>query len=87
MGFKDGGEDAERFRRAAYDGKVRTAPSLLLRSAFADAVCLRDPANNIKIAKARSKGRIDAASATVLAVAEGQRIMSRPTRQARMAWA
>jgi len=87
MGFRDGGEDAERFRRAAYDGKVKTTPSLLLRSAFADAVCLRDPANNIKIAKARSKGRIDAASATVLAVAEGQRIVARPVRQARMAWA
>lgn len=83
QGFRDGGEDAERFRRAAFDGKVRTAPSLLLRSAFADTVCLRDPANNIKIAKARSTGRIDAASATVLAVAEGVRQTARPQRSAR----
>ncbi|MEM1039395.1 MAG: terminase TerL endonuclease subunit [Pseudomonadota bacterium] len=88
QGFRDGGEDCERFRRAAYDGKVRSQPSLLLRSAFADAVCLRDPANNLKLAKARSTGRIDAASATVLAVAEGARIMGRPmARGGRVVWA
>jgi phage terminase large subunit-like protein len=88
QGFRDGGEDCERFRRAAYDGKVKTLPSLLLRSAFADAVCLRDPANNLKLAKARSTGRIDAAAATVLAVAEGARIMGRPhSKGGRVAWA
>ncbi|QDY70310.1 terminase [Qingshengfaniella alkalisoli] len=88
MGFKDGGEDAERFRRAAYDGKVCSAPSLLLRSAFADAVCLRDPSNNIKLAKARSNGRIDAACAAVLAVAQGARILGRPAAKGgRVLWA
>ncbi len=88
QGFRDGGEDCERFRRAAYDAKIKTAPSLLLRSAFADAVTLRDPANNLKLAKARSTGRIDAAAATVLAVAEGARIMGRPnTKGGRIAWA
>ncbi|MEO3415733.1 terminase TerL endonuclease subunit [Roseovarius sp. CAU 1744] len=87
FGFKNGGEDCERFRRAAYDGKVQTAPSLLLRSAFADAVCLRDPANNLKLAKARSTGRIDAAAATVLAVAQGARMMGRPAHHGgRIAW-
>lgn len=85
QGFRDGGEDCERFRRAAYDGKVKSRPSLLLRSAFADAVVLRDPANNLKLAKARSMGRIDAASASVLAVAEGARRMGRPSRAARAA--
>jgi len=88
QGFRDGGEDCERFRRAAYDGKVKTKPSLLLRSAFADAVCLRDPANNLKLTKARSTGRIDAVSATVLAVAEGARMMGRPlSKGGRIAWA
>jgi phage terminase large subunit-like protein len=88
MGFRDGGEDCERFRRACFDGKVKTAPSLLLRSAFADAVTLRDPANNLKLAKARSTGRIDAASASVLAVAEGARLTARPARKPRaMVWA
>jgi phage terminase large subunit-like protein len=78
QGFRDGGEDCERFRRACYDGQVRAAPSLLLRSAFADAVVLRDPANNLKLAKARSTGRIDPAAAAVLAVAEGARMQARP---------
>lgn len=88
MGFRDGGEDIERFKRACFDGKVKARPSLLLRSAFADAVCLRDPANNAKLAKARSTGRIDAAAASVLAVAEGARITGRPVKQARpMQWA
>jgi phage terminase large subunit-like protein len=87
MGFRDGGEDCERFRRACFDGKVKTTPSLLLRSAFADAVTLRDPANNLKLAKARSTGRIDAASATVLAVAEGARMTGRPAPNARVSWA
>ncbi len=85
FGFRDGGEDCERFRRAAFDGKVKAVPSLLLRSAFADAVTLRDPANNLKLAKARSMGRIDAASASVLAVAEGARRMGRPAKAARVA--
>ena len=88
MGFKDGSEDIERFRRAAFDGNVVAAPSLLLRSAFADAVTLRDPANNTKLAKARSTGRIDAAAATVLAVAEGARITGRGAKRGgRLAWA
>jgi phage terminase large subunit-like protein len=85
MGFRDGGEDIERFKRACFEGRVKARPSLLLRSAFADAVCLRDPANNAKLAKARSTGRIDAAAASVLAVAEGARIAGRPLKKARAA--
>ncbi len=87
QGFRDGGEDCERFRRAAFDGKVSTTPSLLLRSAFADAITLRDPANNLKLAKARSSGRIDAAAATVLAVAEGARQVGRSSNKGgRLVW-
>lgn len=87
QGFRDGGEDCERFRRAAFDGKVRSNISLLLRSAFADAVTVSDPAGNIKLAKARSAGRIDAAAATVLAVAEGARRNARPTAKVKLSWA
>jgi phage terminase large subunit-like protein len=83
MGFRDGSEDAERFRRAVFDGQVKSAPSLLLRSAFADCVCLRDPANNVKLAKGRSLGRIDPVCATVLAVAEGARMTARTPRPIR----
>jgi phage terminase large subunit-like protein len=82
FGFRDGNEDAQRFRRAVYDGDVACAPSLLMRSALADAVCLRDASNNIKLVKARSNGRIDAVSAAVLAVAEGQRQKARPVARA-----
>ena len=88
QGFRDGGEDCERFRRACFEGAVKSLPSLLLRSAFADAVTLRDPANNLKLAKARSNGRIDAAAATVLAVAEGARMQARPVANGgRVFWA
>lgn len=87
FGWKDGSEDIERFRRAVFDGDVRVAPSLLLRSAFADAITLVDPAGNHKLAKSRSLGRIDAAAATVLAVAEGQRRKASPARKVRVAWA
>jgi len=58
---------------------------LLLRSAFADAITLVDPAGNHKLAKARSLGRIDAAAASVIAVAEGQRMAARPAAKARVA--
>lgn len=87
FGWKDGSEDVERFRRALFDGEVKVAPSLLLRFAFADAITLVDPAGNHKLAKARSLGRIDAAAATVLAVAQGARMKAAPTRKARMSWA
>lgn len=80
MGFRDGSEDVDRFRRACFDGAVKARPSLLLRSAFGEAVCLRDPAGNLKLTKGRSLGRIDAASASVLAVAEGARIAARGAR-------
>src|SRR5690606_16744897 len=73
FGWKDGSEDIERFRRALFDGHVKTRPSLLLRSAMADAITLIDPAGNAKLAKGRSLGRIDPAAAAILAVAEGNR--------------
>lgn len=88
FGWKDGAEDIERFRKTLFDGKVKTLPSLLLRSAFADAITLVDPAGNHKLAKARSLGRIDAAAATILAVAQGDRVLAQPARKSRAAqWA
>lgn len=87
MGWRDGSEDCERFRRALFEGKVRCLPSLLLRSAFADAITLVDPSGNHKLAKARSLGRIDAAAATVLAVAQGARMLGAPKAGGgRVAW-
>lgn len=86
FGWKDGSEDIERFRRALFDGEVKVAPSMLLRFAFSDAITLIDPAGNHKLAKARSLGRIDAAAATVLAVAQGARMKATPKTKARALW-
>ncbi|WBU53508.1 terminase large subunit [Paracoccus sp. SCSIO 75233] len=85
FGWKDGSEDIERFRRALFDGEVKGVPSLLLRSAMSDAITLIDPAGNAKLAKSRSLGRIDATAATVLAVAQGQRMIARPEGKRRAA--
>ncbi len=88
FGWKDGAEDIERFRKTLFNGNVKSLPSLLLRSAFADAITLVDPAGNHKLAKARSLGRIDAAAATILAVAQGDRVLAKPARKSRAAqWA
>lgn len=87
QGFRDGGQDVEGFRKAVFDGEVRTSPSLLMRSAAADALVVVDDAMNAKLTKARSLGRIDAVSASILAVAEGQRRKSAPKRKVKLAWA
>lgn len=86
QGFRDGGQDVEGFRKAVFDGEVRTVPSLLMRSAAADALVVVDDAMNAKLTKARSLGRIDAVSASILAVAEGQRRKSAPKRKVRAEW-
>ncbi|WP_208348791.1 terminase large subunit domain-containing protein [Pseudaestuariivita rosea] len=85
--WKQSNEDCERFRRAVFDGKIKSKPSLLLRSAFADAVCKRDDSNNLKLAKARSKGRIDAVQAAVIAVAQGARIVAQSKSKAKVYFA
>jgi len=85
--WKDSNEDCERFRRACFEGHVKTSPSLLLRSAFADAVVTRDDMNNLKLTKARSTGRIDPVQASVIAVAEGIRQHNRTRRKSRVIFA
>ena len=79
MGFRDGGDDVRRFRRAALEGSVKVTQSLLLRAALAGAVVVSDAAGNSKLAKAKDSSerrdghRDDALAATILAVAEGVR--------------
>ncbi len=88
FGWKDGSEDCERLRRAVFEGQVQAKPSLLLRSAFSDAITLVDPAGNHKLAAGRSTGRIDPVAATVLAVAQGQRMKRAPAKgKGRLTWA
>ena len=78
MGWRDGSEDVRRFRKAILAGRVSVPVSLLLRSAMSEARTLSDPAGNQKLAKGtqggrRSRGRDDAAAASILAIAEGVR--------------
>ena len=86
MGFKDGAEDVRGFRRALADGRVTPIPSLLLRSAMAEARTISDPAGNAKLSKGaqggrRLRARDDAAAAAILAVAAGVRRPAVPTRR------
>ena len=78
MGFFHGSEDVRAFRRAALESKIKARPTLLLRSALAEAVTVSDPAGNEKLAKGveggrRKRARDDIAAAAVLAIAEGIR--------------
>ncbi|GAB5449904.1 MAG: terminase large subunit [Halioglobus sp.] len=77
-GWFDGGEDISRWRSAVLDGELQTKPSLLMRSAVSDAVCQRDDAGNTRLSKLKSVSRIDALSASVLAVGEGSRRAAHP---------
>lgn len=87
QGWADSAEDCERMRRAVFENDVKSVPSLLLRSAFSDAITLVDPAGNHKLAKGRSLGRIDAAAATLVAVAQGVRMRRAPEqRRGRASW-
>ena len=86
MGYQDGSADVRAFRRACADGRVRPSPSLLLRSAMAEARTVHDAAGNAKLSKGsqggrRLRARDDAACAAVLAVAAGVRQPARPPRR------
>ncbi len=85
MGYKDGAEDLRAFRRACESRKVTPVPSLLLRSALAEARAVSDPAGNSKLAKNADGGRRlrakdDALAAAILGVAAGSRHGGRPRR-------
>lgn len=51
MGFKDGPEDLRAFRRACETRNVTPVPSLVLRSALAEARAVSAPAENSKLSK------------------------------------
>ena len=83
QGFKDGGADCRRFRRAVLEGKVAAPKSLLMRSALSEARVVTDPAGSAKLSKGsqggrRSRARDDVAAAAILAVAEGARRYREP---------
>ena len=82
MGWYHAGPDTEAFRRATFEGHIRARASALMRNALANAALVCDPAGNVKIHKVRSKARIDALSAAILAVAFGRRKASEESAKA-----
>ena len=70
---KDGSADIRAFQAEVLEAHLRTGPSLLMESAIAETVIGRDTNGNPRLDKARSKGRIDALQAAVLAVGLGRR--------------
>ena len=83
LGWADASHDVRAFQRAVIDQRLRVGESLVLESAIAESALAIDPAGNAKLDKARSRGRIDAASAAVLACGEAERIMAQPERRGR----
>ena len=80
LGWADASADVRAFQRAVIDRRLRPGDSLVLESAIAESALALDPAGNAKLDKGRSRGRIDAASAAVLACGEAERLMGRPLR-------
>ena len=68
-----GSADIRAFQAEVLEAHLRTAPSLLMEAAIAEAVIGRDSNGNPRLDKARAKGRIDALQAAVLAVGLGRR--------------
>ena len=77
----DGSHDVRAFQRLVIGSKVKTAESLLLRSAIAESVIRRDASGNPALDKRRHQGRIDALSATVIATGLGEILLARPKRR------
>ena len=81
-GFLDGSADIREFRDAALDGHLFPQPSLLLRSAVAEARTIMDAAGNTKLTKSghgrRRSARDDAVAAAIIAVAVARRVANRP---------
>ena len=81
-GFLDGSADIREFRDAALDGHLFPKPSLILRSAIAEARTIMDAAGNTKLTKSghgrRRSARDDAVAAAIIAVAVARRVANRP---------
>ena len=83
MGYQQGSEDVRAFRKSCVTGKVAPEVSLLLRSSMAEAKVISDIAGNCKLAKGTEGGRRlrcrdDAVAASILAVAQGSRLVKNP---------
>lgn len=77
QGWMDASHDVRAFQRFVIDRRLTIGKSLLLEHAIQESALAVDPAGNQKLDRARARGRIDAASAAVLAVGEGERLLMR----------
>ena len=82
----DGSHDVRAFQRAALSGKLFSLESVLMAHALSESAIRYDGSGNPALEKARSKGRIDVASAVVIAagLAELERGRKRPVRPPRL---
>ena len=78
LGYRDGNEDVHLFQRAVLEQRIKTRESLLMTSAITESEVIRDVQGNMKLARVRGRGRIDALSAATLAVGAGERMRARP---------
>ena len=78
QGWADASHDVRAFQRAVIGSKLQVGPHLAMESAIAESALAIDPAGNAKLDKARARGRIDCASAAVLAAGEAERRAARP---------
>ena len=75
----DGSHDCRAFQRGVVSGRLRSAPSLLMMHAIAESSVTRDSGGNPKLDKARTRGRIDALQAAVIAAGLAELHNARPT--------
>ena len=84
QGVVDGSADIRSFQRSVKKRWLRPCRGkLLLTHAISEAVIVRDKLANPTLHKARFRGRIDAASATVIAAALAERIRNLPVQKYR----
>lgn len=71
--WSESSEDVRHFQKRVIQQSISIRKSLLMHSAITDSALEVDTSGSCKLDKARSKGRIDALSSAVLAVAAGER--------------
>ena len=72
----DGSADVRAFQRMVYGRRLKVAPSLLLRASISESSIRYDASGNPALEKARSKGRIDALQAGVIAAGLWERYLA-----------
>ena len=80
-GVADGSADVRAFQRLVLAGKLKSPESLLMASAIKESSVRYDGSGNPALEKARSRGRIDALSAAVIAAGLAERYAARPRRR------